>query len=155
MTSEELNIKFALVADHLESVARSLDGHDAFLNHLEEGIDELRNENRRVSNNLEELRGIVRTAVRAGIRERRQRHQVEEEFRKQMREDESSFRKQMLEIETRHEQRFSRMEQNLAEIEARNQEHLGRIETAVVRMEMTVERLAELMAARNGHREKD
>lgn len=144
MTSEELNIKFALVADHLESVARSLDGHDTFLNRLEEGIDELRNENRRVSNNLEELRGIVRTAVRAGIRERRQRHQVEEEFRKQM-----------LEIETRHEQRFSRMGQNLAEIEARNQEHLGRIETAVVRMEMTVERLAELMAARNGHREKD
>ncbi len=136
MTNEELNARFAAVADLLSDFAGE---HDIALKRLEEAIDELRNEQRQTrqnldelrnivrqsleefhgiarqtSSNLDDLRGIVRTAVRAGVRERRERHLAEKELRVQL-----------LETEQRNEQRLTRME-------------------------TAIERLAELMADRNG-----
>lgn len=125
MTNEELNARFAAVAELLSDFAGE---HDITLKRLEEGIDELRNEQRRGASNLDELRSIVRTAVRAGVRERRERHQAEKELRARL-----------LELS----QRQIQTETMLAEIESRNEQRLSRMEAAI-------ERLAELMARKNG-----
>ncbi|MFN7949188.1 MAG: hypothetical protein U0Z53_27790 [Blastocatellia bacterium] len=144
MTNEELNARFALVADHLGSVARSRDHHDEFLNRLEEGLDDLRTEVRislnRTSANLDELRSIVRTAVRAGIRERRERHRAEENLRQQMIERDEALRQRLLEIEVQHRQRME-------EIEQRNEQRLSRMGAAIERMTEAVMTFAE---RRNG-----
>lgn len=129
MTNEELNARFAAVAEQVSDFAGE---HDLALKRLEEAIDELRNEQRQTrqnleelreefrsiarqtSNNLDDLRGIVRTAVRAAVRERRERHLAEKELRTQ-----------------------------ILGAEQRNEQHLARLGTVI-------ERLAELMADQNG-----
>lgn len=90
MTGEELNARFATGADLLSDFAGE---HDLALKRLEEGIDELRNEQRQTNHNLEELRSIVRTAVRAGVRERREWHQAEQELRNQIARMETAIEK--------------------------------------------------------------
>jgi hypothetical protein len=143
MTNEELNARFAAVAELLSDFAGE---HDITLKRLEEGIDELRNEQRRVTGNLDELRSIVRTAVRAGVRERRERHQAEKELRAQLLEIELRGQQRHAQFQTELEESRKRFEAMMAETESRNEHRLSRMEAAI-------ERLANLMAEKNGSRD--
>ncbi len=147
MTNEELNARFAAVADLLSDFAGE---HDIALKRLEEAIDELRNEQRQTNRNLDELREEVRNVARQTSSNL---DDLQGEVRNVARQTSSNLDdlRGIVRTAVRAGVR-ERRERHLAEKELRVQllETEQRNEQRLTRMETAIERLAELMADRNG-----